>query len=231
MNPAAAMIVDHMMGDDEMKFEPKRVALALAAMSLVAAVPIGGAALINSYQIGQTEALSGTMETVIEGRSLLQAAHASGVASGLTIGGVHVPVDLVDRIETIVEAEIIAGARVLTEARMTGLEEALSGGWSADRLEEYVSRIETADPDLGRIITEETDRLLETGAPEERARSVLRAMAVKLMTGEPREEPLQARQPIDGPAADQARILDQAQTRIWSRLEEPYRGSGPGPYP
>lgn len=229
MNPAAMALVDQMMGDDELVFDARRVARAVIGVSLIIAIPLGGGVLYNQHQISQIESLSGSMETVIEGRSLLQAAHASGVASGLTIGGVHVPADLIDRIETIVEDQLISGTRVLSEARMNGLEAALTGNWTSERLEEYVSRIETADPDLGRIISEEAGRLSEAGVPEDDSRSLMRAMAVKLMTGEAREELRHSGRVVTGSEAERLGILDQAQSRIWTRLEETNRVGGLDP--
>jgi hypothetical protein len=226
VNPAALTIVENMMGNEQIVVDARRVARAVVGVSLMIAIPFGGAVVYNAHQISQIESLSASMETVIAGQSLLQAAHANGVASGLTIGGVHVPGDLVNRISTIVEAEVISSARVLSEARMSGLEAALSGNWTAERLQEYVSLIETADPDLGRILTEETDRLSGSGVQEDQARTLIRAMAVKLMSGEPLEAAGTSSRVVTGSDAERAGVLGRAQTRIWSRLEETNRVGG-----
>lgn len=226
MNPATIDLMNHIMGEDKLEFSLKHTAKALLSVSLVAAVPIGAMGLLDAHQRDQMETLSASLDTVAQARAMTQAAHASGIASGLTIGGIHVPADLVDRIASIVEAEMISGTLVLSEARMTGLEAALSGNWTTERLEEYVSLIETVDPDLGRIIAEETDRLSRFGVREEHARTLMRAMVVRIMSGEPLEGTGPSGRVLTGSDAERAGMLDRTQTRIWSRLEETNRVGG-----
>jgi hypothetical protein len=224
MHPAAYTIVDGMLGDEKLVFDARRVAVAVGGVMSLLALPFAGGVLFNQSQISQMETVSASLDLVIEGRVLVQAAHAGGVAKGLLIGGVHVPETLIDRIEAIVTEEVVTGARRLAEARIGGLEAGLDGRWSLDRLEEYVSRIETGDPALSRIISEQTERLVETGVPEDLSRAQMRAIAVGLMTGgedqaRTRKEQTWGRA-ANGSDPDRAAILEQARTRIWSHLEE-----------
>lgn len=224
MHPAAYSIVDTMMGDEKLVFDPLRVVTAVGGVMSLLALPFAGAVLYNQSQINKMETVSASMDLVMEGRALVQAAHAGGVAKGLLIGGVHVPETLIDRIEAIVTEEVATGARRLAEARIGGLEAGLNGGWTLERLEDYVSRIETGDPVLSQIISEETDRLAATGVPEDLSRAQMRAIAVGLMTGgeenaRTRKEQTWGRA-ANGSDPDRAAILEQARTRIWSHLEE-----------
>jgi hypothetical protein len=229
MNLAAVAMVERMMEDVNPDFSLKNTVKGLLAVSLVAAVPIGGVALIESHRMTQLETVSASFGTVSEAQTALRASHAGGVASGLLIGGVHVPQELVDRVEEIVATEVVESSNLLSRVRLNGLEEALSGGWNVDRLEEYVARIESEDPALRQILSEETGRLSETGVPEERARVVLRAMAVKLMTGEAPEEFQAPRRVEPGVEAAHAEILQEAQTRLVTRLGETSRVGGLDP--
>lgn len=228
MNPAALGIVERMMGEGPLRPDLRRAPRRLALVTAAIALPILGATLLTPEEAAPVRPLSGAMETVSAGRTLLHGAHAGGVASGLLIGGVQVPDGLIGRIEEIVDRDLVSGARALTEARLAGLEAALAGGWTTERLEAYVSRIESSDPDLGRIINEETGRLAEAGLPEEQARLFLRAVTVRLMAGGVAEAPLPAG--TEGaPEAARISLLERAQGRIRSHLEETSRLGGLDP--
>lgn len=229
MNFAAVKMVDDVIGDEKLDLSLKRAAKGLLAASLAVAVPLGGLAVYDAHQINQTDTLSGSLETVAEAQMMTRAAHAGGVASGLLVGGVHVPQELIDRIDAMVEADIVNGSSLLSSARLDGVEAALSGGWNTERLEAYVDRIEAEDPALGGLIMQGAERLSATGFPDETARTFLRAMTVRLMSGEAPEAFEAPRRLDNGLEASRMEILREMQAQIVTRLEETNRVGGLDP--
>lgn len=219
MNAGSAAVVGRMMESEGVEATPKNVAKALLAGSVLAAIPLGAAYLVES-NVKHQETLSSSFSTMVEAQAGVRASHASGIASGLLIGGIYVPQELIDRVEDIVAADVVASSELLSRVRMEGLEEALSGNWSLDRLEEYVNRIEAEDASLREIISEGTEKLAETGIAHNRARVTFQAMAVKLMTGESPEEFREGQKTSGGITPDQIMILQETQSRLLSRLSE-----------
>lgn len=232
MNPMAMDIANRMQGGEELVFSATRVARAVGGVLTMMAVPFGGAVLYNSYQTSHLEAVSSSLETVITGRTLTQADHAGGVATGLVIGGVQVPEALITRIEEMVSAEIVSGTRSLSEARIAGLEGALSGGWSAERLESYVAAIEGSDATLRGLVWEGSERLAEAGIPISDARTQARHLAVSLMIADGTDVHAEIEAGLGRASPERAaqyRVMGDLAARIGTHLGETGRIGGLDP--
>lgn len=202
---------------------------AIPVAAAFGAFTVGFDAFVDNQTVNRLDGVSASFEMIVRDHKTVQASYAGGVASGLLIGGDYVPQDLLNRVADIVETDVIESSRVLRQARESGLEAALSGGWDVDRLEEYVTRIERDDADLRELLSQQTERLVETGVERSYARSVLRAMTVNLMSGEEPEDFRSLSWDSSTVNEERAEVLQLAQDRIRSHIKGTHQTTGLNP--
>lgn len=140
--------------DMEFDMSPKNVTKAVAFLGVPAAALIGGLYAFGEYQDAKLIERSETVTAVQSTMTASMVAHAQGIESGLIINGVVVPAEVSDRISDLATSSFVAQVENMADLgdgvslRHMGMEDALEGNWTPERLSTYVDQIAEFEPGI-----------------------------------------------------------------------------------